>query len=161
MNLRRGVRRPRGSGRSTQIESLRRNESVVAGFAGARPWSDTGGGGGAAAAPAGQAQRREPRSLLRDPAERIADDLLPARRSVGESSGVEDDDLFYVGVEKSNYDWLLTPHGTPLFSSCTGVERQPSSASAKSTSEVGSASATKPSRVWDLVYDPCNLVHGS
>ncbi|XP_020087272.1 flocculation protein FLO11-like [Ananas comosus] len=66
---------------------------------------------------------------------------------LGRSSGVDDDDLFYADVAKTDYDWLLTPPGTPLFSSCNGVEHQPSSASAKSTSRVRSGSATKPSRL--------------
>ncbi|GMP86169.1 hypothetical protein CsSME_00039048 [Camellia sinensis var. sinensis] len=48
---------------------------------------------------------------------------------------------------KHDYDWLLTPPGTPLFPSLNGSESQPPSAAPRSSSTVRSVSTTKASRL--------------
>ncbi|KAL7169461.1 hypothetical protein ACSBR2_034493 [Camellia fascicularis] len=48
---------------------------------------------------------------------------------------------------KHDYDWLLTPPGTPLFPSLNGSESQPPSAAPRSGSTVRSVSTTKASRL--------------
>ncbi|KAL6988212.1 hypothetical protein U1Q18_013959 [Sarracenia purpurea var. burkii] len=48
---------------------------------------------------------------------------------------------------KHDYDWLLTPPGTPLYPSLDGSESQPPSAVPRSSSLVRSASTTKASRL--------------
>ncbi|CAL5321852.1 unnamed protein product [Camellia sinensis] len=48
---------------------------------------------------------------------------------------------------KHDYDWLLTPPGTPLFPSLNGSESQPLSAAPRSSSTVRSVSTTKASRL--------------
>ncbi|XP_077216165.1 serine/arginine repetitive matrix-like protein [Tasmannia lanceolata] len=57
------------------------------------------------------------------------------------------DDLLSSGDGgKHDYDWLLTPPGTPLFSSMDAAESQPSLTAPKSSSSVRSVSTTKASR---------------
>ncbi|XP_057476203.1 uncharacterized protein LOC130764116 [Actinidia eriantha] len=58
-----------------------------------------------------------------------------------------DDLLSSTDGGKHDYDWLLTPPGTPLFPSSEGSESQPSSVAPKSTSLVRSVSTTKASRL--------------
>ncbi|XP_028123093.1 uncharacterized protein LOC114320166 [Camellia sinensis] len=48
---------------------------------------------------------------------------------------------------KHDYDWLLTPPGTPFFPSLNGSESQPPSAAPRSSSTVRSVSTTKASRL--------------
>ncbi|XP_008782693.2 putative protein TPRXL isoform X2 [Phoenix dactylifera] len=57
------------------------------------------------------------------------------------------DDLFSADIGKSDYDWLLTPPGTPLFSSLDASEHQPFSTGPRSNSNGGSVSTTKASRL--------------
>uniref|UniRef100_A0A5B7AFL4 Putative GPI-anchored protein PB15E9.01c n=2 Tax=Davidia involucrata TaxID=16924 RepID=A0A5B7AFL4_DAVIN len=58
-----------------------------------------------------------------------------------------DDLLSSTDGGKHDYDWLLTPPGTPLFPSSDGSESQPASAAPKSSSLVRSVSTTKASRL--------------
>ncbi|KAJ4832544.1 hypothetical protein Tsubulata_000105 [Turnera subulata] len=48
---------------------------------------------------------------------------------------------------KHDYDWLLTPPGTPLFPSTDGIESQPTSVARRSSSMARSSSTTKASRL--------------
>ncbi|KAF8394801.1 hypothetical protein HHK36_018737 [Tetracentron sinense] len=57
-----------------------------------------------------------------------------------------DDLLSSVDGGKHDYDWLLTPPGTPLFPSTDGSEPQPTLAAPRSSSSVRSVSTTKASR---------------
>ncbi|GFY82506.1 hypothetical protein Acr_02g0007460 [Actinidia rufa] len=57
-----------------------------------------------------------------------------------------DDLLSSTDGGKHDYDWLLTPPGTPLFPSSDGSESQPPSAAPRSSSLVRSSSTTKASR---------------
>ncbi|XP_057481936.1 LOW QUALITY PROTEIN: uncharacterized protein LOC130768838 [Actinidia eriantha] len=72
------------------------------------------------------------------------------RLSVGSAklarSGM-DDLLSSTDGGKHDYDWLLTPPGTPLFPSSDGSESQPPSAAPRSSSLVRSSSTTKGSRL--------------
>ncbi|XP_057513591.1 uncharacterized protein LOC130795481 [Actinidia eriantha] len=72
------------------------------------------------------------------------------RLSVGSTklarSGM-DDLLSSTDGGKHDYDWLLTPPGTPLFPSSDGSESQPPSAAPRSSSLVRSSSTTKASRL--------------
>ncbi|KAG5248375.1 flocculation protein [Salix suchowensis] len=67
------------------------------------------------------------------------------RLSVGSAklarSGI--DDLLSSEGGKHDYDWLLTPPGTPLFPSSEGSESQPASVAPRSSSLARSASTTK------------------
>ncbi|KAF8402459.1 hypothetical protein HHK36_010543 [Tetracentron sinense] len=58
-----------------------------------------------------------------------------------------DDLLSSVDGGKHDYDWLLTPPGTPLFPSSDGSEPQPTVAAPRSSSLVRSISMTKSSRL--------------
>ncbi|XP_059668158.1 uncharacterized protein LOC132313422 [Cornus florida] len=60
-------------------------------------------------------------------------------------SGI-DDLLSSTDGGKHDYDWLLTPPGTPLFPSSDGSESQPASAAPRGSSLVRSVSTTKSSR---------------
>ncbi|KAF5953530.1 hypothetical protein HYC85_006386 [Camellia sinensis] len=77
-------------------------------------------------------------------------DLKHGRLSVGSAklarSGM-DDLLSSTEGGKHDYDWLLTPPGTPLFPSSDGSESQPPSAAPRSSSLVRSISTTKASRL--------------
>ncbi|KAI0527560.1 hypothetical protein KFK09_003164 [Dendrobium nobile] len=50
-------------------------------------------------------------------------------------------------IGKHDYDWLLTPPGTPLFSSVDSTDHQPPASSQRSRSNVRSVSLVKPSRL--------------
>ncbi|XP_020590083.1 increased rDNA silencing protein 4-like [Phalaenopsis equestris] len=52
-----------------------------------------------------------------------------------------------VEIGKHDYDWLLTPPGTPLFSSVDSADHQPPPSSQRSTSNLRSSSLLKPSRL--------------
>ncbi|KAL7169462.1 hypothetical protein ACSBR2_034493 [Camellia fascicularis] len=70
--------------------------------------------------------------------------------SVGSAKLVKsgmDDLLSSAEGGKHDYDWLLTPPGTPLFPSLNGSESQPPSAAPRSGSTVRSVSTTKASRL--------------
>ncbi|XAR55718.1 Non-specific serine/threonine protein kinase [Bertholletia excelsa] len=58
-----------------------------------------------------------------------------------------DDLLSSTDAGKHDYDWLLTPPGTPLFPSSDGSEPQPPSAAPRINSLVRSVSTTKASRL--------------
>ncbi|OVA17313.1 hypothetical protein BVC80_1837g115 [Macleaya cordata] len=58
-----------------------------------------------------------------------------------------DDLLFSVDGGKHDYDWLLTPPGTPLVSSTDASEPQSAAAGPRNTSSVRSVSTTKASRL--------------
>ncbi|XP_017974977.1 PREDICTED: probable serine/threonine-protein kinase nek3 isoform X1 [Theobroma cacao] len=58
-----------------------------------------------------------------------------------------DDLLSSTDGGKHDYDWLLTPPGTPLFSSSEGSESQSTSLAPRSNSKVRSVSTTKTSRL--------------
>ncbi|KAA8517623.1 hypothetical protein F0562_015097 [Nyssa sinensis] len=64
----------------------------------------------------------------------------PARNGI-------DDLLSSTDGGKHDYDWLLTPPGTPIFPSSDGSESQPATAAPRSSSLVRSVSATKASRL--------------
>ncbi|KDP21847.1 hypothetical protein JCGZ_00634 [Jatropha curcas] len=72
------------------------------------------------------------------------------RLSVGSAklakSGI-DDLLSSTDGGKHDYDWLLTPPGTPLFPSSDGSESQPTSVAPRSSSLARSASSAKTSRL--------------
>ncbi|ERN04240.1 flocculation protein FLO11 [Amborella trichopoda] len=57
------------------------------------------------------------------------------------------DDLLNTEYGKHDYDWLLTPPGTPLFSTTDSCEFQRVAVAPKGVSSVRSASATKASRL--------------
>ncbi|XP_030518292.1 sialidase isoform X2 [Rhodamnia argentea] len=79
-----------------------------------------------------------------------ASSIKPGRLSVGSAkvarSGL-DDLLSSTDGGKHDYDWLLTPPGTPLFPSSDGSESQSNIAVSRSSSMVRSTSTTKVSRL--------------
>ncbi|GFY82499.1 hypothetical protein Acr_02g0007390 [Actinidia rufa] len=71
-----------------------------------------------------------------------------------------DDLLSSTDGGKHDYDWLLTPPGTPLFPSSDGSESQPPSAAPRSSSLVRSSSTTKASRWLERHNDSKMLSFG-
>ncbi|CAK9153783.1 unnamed protein product [Ilex paraguariensis] len=72
------------------------------------------------------------------------------RLSVGSAKHAKsglDDLLTSTDGGKHDYDWLLTPPGTPLFPSVDGSESQPTSVAPRSSPLVRSVSTTKASRL--------------
>ncbi|XP_007033485.2 PREDICTED: mucin-12 isoform X2 [Theobroma cacao] len=77
-------------------------------------------------------------------------DVKLGRLSLGSArvgKGGLDDLLSSTDGGKHDYDWLLTPPGTPLFSSSEGSESQSTSLAPRSNSKVRSVSTTKTSRL--------------
>ncbi|XP_015897886.3 uncharacterized protein LOC107431481 [Ziziphus jujuba] len=67
-----------------------------------------------------------------------------------------DDLLSSTDGGKHDYDWLLTPPGTPIFPSSEGSESQPTLAAPRSSSLARSASATKASRLSVSQSESCH-----
>ncbi|EOY04411.1 Uncharacterized protein TCM_019672 isoform 3 [Theobroma cacao] len=77
-------------------------------------------------------------------------DVKLGRLSLGSArvgKGGLDDLLSSTDGGKHDYDWLLTPPGTPLFPSSEGSESQSTSLAPRSNSKVRSVSTTKTSRL--------------